>query len=101
VRATLIGMLCVGSYFDTGHGIKPFSREINNVLRSYYWATDPDKLAYPQYIEYKEIAEENYQFRLQEKDPYAEPPASYEEYKNSILPAHPFLELFLHIFWIP
>ncbi|OOF62214.1 hypothetical protein [Rodentibacter pneumotropicus] len=101
VRAILVGMLCVGSYFDTSHGIKPFSQEINNVLRAYHWATNPDKLAYPQYMEYKEIAEANYQIRLQEKDPYAAPPALYEEYKNDILPQHPWSKLFFKIFWIP
>ncbi|WP_192894369.1 hypothetical protein [Rodentibacter pneumotropicus] len=101
VRAILVGMLCVGSYFDTSHGIKPFSHEINNVLRSYYWATNPDKLAYPQYTKYKKIAEKKYQFRLRENDPYAKPPMSYERYKKSILPSHPFFELFLRTFWIP
>ncbi|MCQ9120864.1 hypothetical protein BKG95_01890 [Rodentibacter pneumotropicus] len=101
VRAILVGMLCVGMYFDTNHGIKPFSHEINNVLRSYYWATNPDKLAYPQYTKYKKIAEKKYQFRLRENDPYAKPPMSYERYKKSILPSHPFFELFLRTFWIP
>ncbi|ANU82869.1 hypothetical protein BBH51_09520 [Aggregatibacter actinomycetemcomitans] len=101
IRATLVGILCVGSYFDTSHGIRPFRHEINNVLRSYYWATDPDVLAYPQYLRYKSMAEESYKFRLEEKDPYASPPLPYEEYKESILPSNPVLKLFLHIFWIP
>ncbi|MBN6069722.1 hypothetical protein HYE53_00910, partial [Aggregatibacter actinomycetemcomitans] len=101
IRATLIGMLCVGSYFDTSHGIRPFSHEIRSISEVYYWATDPDVLAYPQYLRYKSMAEESYKFRLEEKDPYATPPLSYKKYKDSIIPSHPFLELFLHIFWIP
>lgn len=100
-RAILVGMLCIGSYFDTSHGIKPFSREIDNVLESYYWATDPDKLALPQYLEYKKIADKKYKFRLEEKDPYAKPPATYEEYKDDILPNNPFLKLLFKTFWIP
>ncbi|VEH67766.1 Uncharacterised protein [Rodentibacter pneumotropicus] len=86
VRAILVGMLCVGSYFDTSHGIKPFSQEINNVLRAYHWATNPDKLAYPQYMEYKEIAEANYQIRLQEKDPYAAPQLYTKNIKMTFFP---------------
>ncbi|MCQ9120862.1 hypothetical protein BKG95_01880 [Rodentibacter pneumotropicus] len=49
VRTILVGMLCVGMYFDTSHGIKPFSQEIASIKQNITWAFNPNALIEKEY----------------------------------------------------
>ncbi|VEH67771.1 Uncharacterised protein [Rodentibacter pneumotropicus] len=55
VRTILVGMLCVGSYFDTSHGIKPFSQEIASIKQNIAWALKPDEIIQNIYNEHIRI----------------------------------------------
>ncbi|WP_045414665.1 hypothetical protein [Rodentibacter pneumotropicus] len=78
VRTILVGMLCVGSYFDTSHGIKPFSQEIASIKQNIAWALKPDEIIQNIYNEHIRIRNDPEFIKMFPNSP----PQNYDEFRN-------------------
>ncbi|WP_150540015.1 hypothetical protein [Actinobacillus vicugnae] len=100
-RALFIAMFFYGSYLSATYGEKPFESIIRGIQRDYDWAFQPDKRAREQYEQYKEIAAYQYNRAQAQNDNSVEPPSSYDEYKQDIMPKAPLKNLILGMWWFP
>ncbi|MBN6069562.1 hypothetical protein HYE53_00075, partial [Aggregatibacter actinomycetemcomitans] len=92
------GMMLISIF--NGLSVIPFYSH-SETKRDYEWAFNPDKPAMEQYLWYKEMADRHYKRALEENNPFIEPPSSYEEYKEHILPSNPLKDFILDIIMIP
>lgn len=77
-RAIVVGILCVGMYFDTSHGIQPFSQEIEGVKKDFTWGFEPNQIIEKEYSKHLEIRNTP---EFKEMFP-EEKVSSYEEFKE-------------------
>lgn len=98
-RAVVVGILCVGMYFDTSSGIQPFSNEIRSIREDFIWAFNPDEILKKEYIEIKEMAQDP-DFMMRFPDNKLEP---YNEFKERYVNYHfiNIIRAYFHFIWIP
>ncbi|WP_386696083.1 hypothetical protein [Lonepinella sp. MS14435] len=78
IRAVLVGIFLVGTFFDLSHGKEPFSDEIRTIREDFIWTFNKDKELLPMYEEYREWV-----LKPETKAKYPnERLLSYEEYRK-------------------
>ncbi|WP_386696086.1 hypothetical protein [Lonepinella sp. MS14435] len=99
IRAVLIGIFFMGTFFDLSHGKEPFSDEIKTIQLDFMWAFYPDEDLMPSY---QEKVNRYNDPNFIKKYPNAKL-NTYEEYKNYYLDVFKWnrIRAYFHFIWPP